>query len=103
MVSRPRRSLHRVRYYVLTGNNIYRCWDEVYARVQKICFWVGIAGLAIVFAFLLFGNNETFRAGLEQQAAIFGRSQAFMRPPSRPARRQAPLRRCQVAPRWQFF
>ncbi len=44
-----------------------------YARVQKVCFWVGMAGLAIVFLFLLFGNHADFRAGLDAQApAMFG-------------------------------
>jgi amino acid transporter len=44
-----------------------------YARVQKICFWVGMAGLAIVFVFLLFGSHDSFRAGLDAQAPeMFG-------------------------------
>ncbi len=46
---------------------------RAYARVQKFCFWVGIAGLAIVFLFLLLGNHADFRAGLEAQAPrLFG-------------------------------
>ncbi len=44
-----------------------------YARVQKFCFWGGMVGLALVFALLLFGNNETFVANLDQFApALFG-------------------------------
>jgi APA family basic amino acid/polyamine antiporter len=44
-----------------------------YSRIQKYCFWIGIVALAIVFAFLLFGNQASFRSGLEEQApAIFG-------------------------------
>lgn len=44
-----------------------------YARVQKFCFWTGMVGLAVVFLFLLFGNNASFRAGLDAQApAMFG-------------------------------
>jgi amino acid transporter len=31
-----------------------------YARIQKICFWGGVMGLALVFLLLLFGNNQTF-------------------------------------------
>jgi len=31
-----------------------------YARVQKICFWGGAIGLALVFILLLFGNKATF-------------------------------------------
>jgi amino acid transporter len=35
-----------------------------YARVQKICFWGGVVGLALVFLLLLFGNNQTFTSNL---------------------------------------
>lgn len=44
-----------------------------YSRIQKYCFWIGVVALAIVFAFLLFGNQASFQSGLEEQApAIFG-------------------------------
>jgi APA family basic amino acid/polyamine antiporter len=44
-----------------------------YSRIQKWCFWISIVALAIVFAFLLFGNQASFRSGLEEQAsALFG-------------------------------
>ena len=44
-----------------------------YARLQKFCFWIGVAGLLIVFVFLLFGNNAAFQTGLERNAvAMFG-------------------------------
>jgi APA family basic amino acid/polyamine antiporter len=44
-----------------------------YSRFQKFCFYISIAGLGVVLLFLLFGNNETFRAGLEREAtAMFG-------------------------------
>ncbi len=46
---------------------------KTYATVQKFCFWVGNAGLAVVLLFLLFGNNESFKAGLEAGATrLFG-------------------------------
>jgi amino acid transporter len=46
-----------------------------YSRIQKWCFWIGIVALVIVFAFLLFGNQDAFREGLETQApALFGAS-----------------------------
>lgn len=46
---------------------------KAYATVQKFCFWVGNAGLAVVSLFLLFGNNDAFRAGLEANASkLFG-------------------------------
>ena len=44
-----------------------------YSKFQKFCFWVSIAGLAVVLLFLLFGNTASFQAGLEQNAvAMFG-------------------------------
>ena len=44
-----------------------------YSRIQKYCFWIGMVALLVVFAFLLFGNHDAFRAGLEEQApALFG-------------------------------
>src|SRR5512137_1168010 len=44
-----------------------------YARFQKLCFYTSIAGLVVVLLFLLFGNNEAFRAGLEREATtMFG-------------------------------
>jgi basic amino acid/polyamine antiporter, APA family len=46
---------------------------KFYARLQKLCFWVGNAGLAVVCLFLLFGNNAAFRTGLEANATrLFG-------------------------------
>jgi APA family basic amino acid/polyamine antiporter len=44
-----------------------------YSRIQKWCFYIAIAALLVVFAFLLFGSHATFQAGLEREApAIFG-------------------------------
>lgn len=35
-----------------------------YARIQKICFYMGLAGLAIVFGLLLFNTKDTFIVAL---------------------------------------
>jgi amino acid transporter len=44
-----------------------------YARVQKFSFYVGMVGLAIVFALLLFGNKASFVAGLNANIpALYG-------------------------------
>ena len=46
---------------------------KAYARVQKFSFWVGMAGLVVVFALLLFGNRESFVAGLNANLpALYG-------------------------------
>jgi basic amino acid/polyamine antiporter, APA family len=39
-----------------------------YARVQKFCFLGGMLGLGLVFAILLFGNQQTFVANLDRFA-----------------------------------
>ena len=45
---------------------------KTYARIQKFCFWGGLAGLAIVFLLLLFGNNASFIANFNALAPRFG-------------------------------
>jgi basic amino acid/polyamine antiporter, APA family len=46
-----------------------------YSRFQKYCFYISIGGMLVVFAFLLFGNQASFQAGLQSQApALFGAS-----------------------------
>jgi len=44
-----------------------------YARFQKLCFYMGMVGLALVFALLLMGNKESFIAGLNSNLpALYG-------------------------------
>jgi len=44
-----------------------------YARVQKFSFYVGVAGLAVVFLLLLIGNKESFIQGLNANLpALYG-------------------------------
>lgn len=46
---------------------------QTYARIQRWCFWGGMAGLLVVMGFLLLGNPQSFQAGFESQsAALFG-------------------------------
>src|SRR5690349_20921105 len=33
---------------------------ETYARIQKICFWIGLVGLAVVCGLLLFASHQDF-------------------------------------------
>jgi amino acid transporter len=40
-----------------------------YARIQKICFYGGIVGLALVLILLVTGNPERFRTGFDANAA----------------------------------
>ena len=44
-----------------------------YARVQKFSFYVGMAGLLVIFGLLLFGSRESFIAGLNANLpALYG-------------------------------
>jgi APA family basic amino acid/polyamine antiporter len=46
---------------------------KAYARVQKISFYVGMVGLAVVFVLLLFGNQQSFINGLNTNIpALYG-------------------------------
>lgn len=46
---------------------------KTYARIQRVCFWVGLAGLAVVCGLLLFGSPAAFQSGLEANATrLFG-------------------------------
>ena len=44
-----------------------------YSRFQKWCFWISMGGIGTVMLLLLFGNNASFKAGVDSQAtALFG-------------------------------
>jgi amino acid transporter len=46
---------------------------EFYARVQKICFWIGIAGLLVVCGLLLVNSQSDFHAAFNREASsLFG-------------------------------
>jgi len=46
---------------------------ETYARIQKICFWIGIVGLVVVCALLLFASQSDFQSAFNREAAsLFG-------------------------------
>jgi amino acid transporter len=46
---------------------------KTYALVQKVCFWMGNAGLLVCCLFLLFSSNAAFQSGLEANATrLFG-------------------------------
>jgi APA family basic amino acid/polyamine antiporter len=46
---------------------------ETYARIQKICFWIGLVGLAVVILLLLFNDQSSFQTAFNREAAsLFG-------------------------------
>src|ERR1700736_5488224 len=46
---------------------------EAYARIQKICFWIGLVGLVVVCGLLLFASQSDFQAAFNREAtALFG-------------------------------
>jgi len=48
---------------------------ETYARIQKICFWIGLVGLAVVCLLLLFSSQSSFESAFNREAHnLFGAS-----------------------------
>jgi basic amino acid/polyamine antiporter, APA family len=46
---------------------------ETYARIQKICFWIGLVGLAVTCALLLFASAQDFQNAFNREAtSLFG-------------------------------
>ena len=46
---------------------------ETYAKIQKVCFWIGLAGLAVVCALLLFASPQDFQNAFNREAtSLFG-------------------------------
>jgi APA family basic amino acid/polyamine antiporter len=46
---------------------------EVYARIQKVTFWVGLAGLVVVCGLLLFASQSDFHTAFNREASnLFG-------------------------------
>src|SRR4030081_216938 len=46
---------------------------ETYARIQKVCFWIGFAGLAVVCGLLLFASPQDFQNAFNREAtSLFG-------------------------------
>ncbi|MFA6504636.1 MAG: APC family permease [Treponemataceae bacterium] len=51
---------------------------KAYARIQKVCFWVGNAGLLVVIVLLLSGDKAGFKAGFDVGALdLFGLKNAY--------------------------
>ncbi len=46
---------------------------ETYARIQKVCFWIGLGGLAVVILLLLFASQSDFQNAFNRETtSIFG-------------------------------
>src|SRR5215471_6293821 len=46
---------------------------ETYAKIQRYCFYIGIVGLAVIGAIMLFGSRSGFESAFNSQAtALFG-------------------------------
>jgi basic amino acid/polyamine antiporter, APA family len=51
---------------------------ETYAKIQKYCFYLGIAALALVFLVMLFGSRSGFESAFNQEASnLFGVGDAY--------------------------
>jgi APA family basic amino acid/polyamine antiporter len=48
---------------------------ETYARIQKVCFWIGLVGLAVVILLLLVNDQSSFQSAFNRESAsLFGTS-----------------------------
>ncbi len=48
---------------------------ETYARIQKICFWIGLVGLAVMALLLVFTSQSDFQNAFNREAtSLFGAS-----------------------------
>jgi basic amino acid/polyamine antiporter, APA family len=46
---------------------------ETYAKIQKACFWIGLVGLGVVCALLLFASQQDFQNAFNREAtSLFG-------------------------------
>jgi basic amino acid/polyamine antiporter, APA family len=46
---------------------------EFYAKVQKVCFWIGLVGLLVVCGLLLFASQQDFQTAFNREASsLFG-------------------------------
>jgi len=46
---------------------------ETYARIQKLCFWIGLGGLVVVCGLLLFYSQSDFQSAFNREAtSLFG-------------------------------
>jgi amino acid transporter len=46
---------------------------ETYAKIQKVCFWIGLAGLVVVCGLLLFASQSDFQNAFNREAtSLFG-------------------------------
>src|SRR5579864_4618119 len=41
---------------------------ETYAKIQKVCFWIGLAGLVVVCGLLLFASQSDFQNAFNREA-----------------------------------
>src|SRR5262245_6194515 len=53
---------------------------ETYAKIQRYCFYVGIAALALIMLVMLFGSRSGFQSAFDQEAAnLFGVQGAYQK------------------------
>jgi len=51
---------------------------EGYARVQKVCFYIGMVGFAVIILVMLFGSRTGFESAFNQEASnLFGVQNAY--------------------------
>jgi amino acid transporter len=65
-------------FTVLLAGYLVSLGMEGYAKIQKVCFYIGMSALAIVFFVMLFGSRAGFESAFDREAQdLFGVSGAY--------------------------
>ena len=72
------RPVHGVVVTVVLAGFLVSLGMEGYAKVQRVCFYIGMVGLAVVVLVMLFGSRSGFKSAFNQEAAnLFGAKGAY--------------------------
>ena len=64
-----------IQFTVVLAGVLVALGMETYAKIQKACFYIGMAALALMFLIMLFGSRSGFQSAFNQEASnLFGAS-----------------------------
>ncbi|MGH2814006.1 MAG: hypothetical protein ACRDLC_02510, partial [Actinomycetota bacterium] len=64
-----------IQFTVVLAGVLVALGMETYAKIQKVCFYIGMAALTLMFLVMLFGSRSGFRSAFNEEAAnLFGAS-----------------------------
>jgi basic amino acid/polyamine antiporter, APA family len=64
-----------IQFTVVLAGVLVALGMETYAKIQKVCFYIGMAALALMFLTMLFGSRSGFQSAFNEEATnLFGAS-----------------------------